>query len=102
MAIEFNNKNLDLLFFYYFINSNFAQNFLLRVAKGSTIKNLSKKEVDDLICFYPKLNEQKIISQILDLTFKELDKAKVILEKEQKRFDWMSDALLSGEYQIVD
>jgi type I restriction enzyme S subunit len=74
--------------------------FVKKEAQGGVIANLSHKDIASFeICYS---DNHLLISEIIDSLKNEKNKIEKILEKEQKRFDWMSDALLSGEYQIVD
>ena len=47
-------------------------------------------------------NEIIEISNIVKSMNNELEKLKQLLPKEEKRFQWMLDNLLSGEYEIAD
>ena len=66
------------------------------------IANLKQGEYFKLKYMFPDKKEQVVISKAIKQLDKEKKTVELLLEKEQKRFDWMSDALLSGEYQIVD
>ena len=86
-----NNENLN-------INKN--NNFKKISLKYNCIKERRKiqKEYDKI-----KTKDNIIYSEQF-ISFLNYEKKKIekILKKEQKRFDWISDALLSGEYQIVE
>lgn len=82
------------------INTMDFSSFCERNAEGGTYPVIKSYNVEGYQ--YYILPEKNKISEILDLLILEKTNLVSLLEKEQKRFDWMSDALLSGEYQIVD
>ena len=85
-----------------FINRKF-QKAIEKEIKGGVISYIKLENITDFEVLYPNSDsELKLLITSINNINLELNQAKVILEKEQKRFDWMSDALLSGEYQIVD
>lgn len=95
------NQNLILnKYFYYYFFSNITM--LENIFQGAVIKHLNKKDFKKMEIFFPEINEQKNIINFLDMLYKEKETAEILLEKEQLRFQWMLDNLLSGEYQVVD
>lgn len=75
-------------------------NFIKKEAQGGVIANLSHKDVANFdICYS---DNHFLISKIINDLFEQKNELINLLKKEQKRFEWLSDALLSGEYQIVD
>lgn len=91
------------------INNNFAFNYIKskikeveKTFKGSALKHLNKKDFKKLEILIPMPKEQDNISNIIINLNEELEKIKQILTKEEKRFQWMLDNLLSGEYEVVE
>lgn len=85
-----------------FINRKF-QKAIEKEIKGGVISYIKLENINDFEVLYPYDRlELELLMTSLDKINSELSKVEELFEKEQKRFDWMSDALLSGEYQIVD
>lgn len=95
-------NDFDFDFVKNFIMSQYFINNKDRRCEGATQKAINNKNLQLINIFKPELYEQILISKILDSIKEEKHKMQKLLEKEQKRFEWLSDALLSGEYQIVD
>lgn len=90
----------------YYVNVMLLKNYrfqeiICRYAEGSSVQHAGKhfKKIDEVLI---PIKDQLILNKIFKEQFEEIDKLKLLKEKEQKRFEWLSDALLSGEYQIVD
>lgn len=85
-----------------FINRKF-QKAIEKEIKGGVISYIKLENINDFEILYPSNNsELELLMDSLKKLNTELSQAKQLLKKEQKRFDWMSDALLSGEYQVID
>lgn len=67
---------------------------------GGVISNLSHKEIENFELIWD--NENIKVASIIKNFNEELEKVKQILIKEEKRFQWMLDNLLSGEYEVVE
>jgi len=95
------SEKVDNKYLYYYLKHNLKR--LESCFQGSGLKHLNKKLFKLEKLYLPlKIKEQKRIAKVLDKLNNESNNLKLLLEKEQKRFEWLSDALLSGEYQIVD
>jgi restriction endonuclease S subunit len=57
-------KELDPEYLVAYFNSKAGNNNILKTAKGSLIKNISKRELEDVEIPIPSLNEQKTIVEI--------------------------------------
>lgn len=81
-------------------NSRF-QDLICRSAEGSTVKHAGKhfKNIEEILI---PMDEQELLNDIFKNQLHEIDSLKSLLEKEQLRFQWLLDNLLSGEYQVVD
>lgn len=81
-------------------NSRF-QDLICRSAEGSTVKHAGKhfKNIEEILI---PIDEQELLNDIFKNQLHEIDSLKSLLEKEQLRFQWLLDNLLSGEYQVVD
>ncbi len=95
------SEKVDNKYLYYYLKHNLKR--LESCFQGSGLKHLNKKLFKLEKLYLPlEIKEQKRIANVLDKLNSEANNLKFLLEKEQKRFEWLSDALLSGEYQIVD
>lgn len=81
-------------------NSRF-QDLICRSAEGSTVKHAGKhfKYIEEILI---PMNEQELLNDVFKKQLYEIDSLKSLLNKEQLRFQWLLDNLLSGEYQVVD
>lgn len=103
VRFRFNEQSKIILDFKpYLFNSKYLRNQFERYAQGVTRMTLKKDSIERCFVKIPTKKEQLLISNFLNTIFKEKNEFELLLEKEQKRFEWLSDALLSGEYQIVD
>lgn len=80
----------------------YIQNIILKSAVGSTAR-FATKMIDKIEWIFPK-NIKYMLS--VNQFFQKLDNEVFLLEelqkKEEKRFQWMLDNLLSGEYEVID
>ena len=81
---------------------NYIQNIILKTAVGSTAR-FATKMINKIEWIFPsKIEEMLLINSFFVSIDKEISSLKALLEKEQLRFQWLLDNLLSGEYQVVD
>ncbi len=73
---------------------------LLKNVQSSTIGNVSTKDVEELSFSHPPLEEQTLIANVLSDQEALIAQYKKLRDAEKKRFDWLSDALLSGTYRV--
>lgn len=96
------NKNIDGKYYSVaLLKTDYIQNILIRNAVGSTVLS-STKCLKDILFIFPDNDEMMLIEDILSSLYSESNNLRKILEKEQLRFQWLLDNLLSGEYQVVD
>ena len=67
---------------------------------GSTFKELSSKNLKKIQFAYPPIEEQTLIANVLSDQDALIAEYKKLRDAEKKRFDWLSDALLSGTYRV--
>jgi hypothetical protein len=97
--------NIEKLSKYYvnvmLLKNHRFQEIICRYAEGSSVQHAGKhfKKIDEVLIPF---EEQKLLNNIFKIQLKEIEKLKILKNKEQKRFEWMSEALLSGEYQIIE
>lgn len=96
-------KEYDLVAYTaYVIRLNYIQNIILKTAVGSTAR-FATKMINKIEWIFPsKTEEMLLINDFFVSIDKEISALKALLEKEQLRFQWLLDNLLSGEYQVVD
>lgn len=88
-------------YLYYFYNANIEK--IEQCFQGGGLQHLSKKDFKKIEIKIP--NNDKDIQDIvdyLDRLNEEKEKIEKLLNLEEKRFEWLSDKLLSGEYIIED
>jgi len=83
------------------IKTDYIQNILIRNAVGSTVLS-STKCLKDIIFIFPEEEEMKLIENALSPLYLEVNNLRRLLKKEQLRFQWLLDNLLSGEYKVVE
>lgn len=83
------------------IKTNYIQNILIRNAVGSTVLS-STKCLKNIMFIFPEEEEMMLIEKTLSPLYLEINNLRKLLTKEQLRFQWLLDNLLSGEYQVVD
>lgn len=72
----------------------------IRYNTGSTMPSLNQSQVNDLEVLVPPLEEQRLIANVLSDQEALIAQYKTLRNAEKKRFDWLSDALLSGTYRV--
>lgn len=81
---------------------NYIQNIILKTAVGSTAR-FATKMINKIEWIFPsEIEEMLLINSFFVSIDKEISSLKALLEKEQLRFQWLLDNLLSGEYQVVE
>lgn len=97
------NKNINGQYYSISLIKNInIQTLLMRHAVGSTVLS-STKCLKDLEFSFPfKEEEFMLMEKILASEYQSYEQLKKLLPKEEKRFQWMLDNLLSGEYEVID
>lgn len=95
-----NTKEVECYYLYNLFNINIK--LIEKCFQGSGLKHLNKKDFKKIKLPIPTKDEQKKISSFLVKKEQELFTLKKIQQKEEKRFQWMLDNLLSGEYEVID
>lgn len=97
----FKSEKVNTKYLYYLLKSNMEK--IEDCFQGAALKNLSKKQFKNLeIDIFENIDYQNNIVKFLDKLEDEKSKVERLLELEEKRFEWLSDKLLSGEYVIED
>lgn len=96
-------KEYDLVAYTAYVTKlSYIQNIILKTAVGSTAR-FATKMINKIEWIFPsKVEEMLLINSFFVSIDKEISSLKDLLEKEQLRFQWLLDNLLSGEYQVVD
>lgn len=90
--------NTKYMYYYYKSKINDIENCF----QGAGLKHLSKKDFKNITISIPDEFTQNKIIKFLDNLENEKSKVEKLLKLEEKRFEWLSDKLLSGEYIIED
>ena len=92
------NNNYDVVFLYYLINYN--RNLLIANSSGSTFLEISKSNLENLSFYFPPLDEQKRIADILS-TFDDLiENLTKLIEKKELYKKGVMQRVLSGKVRF--
>ncbi|WP_300369806.1 restriction endonuclease subunit S [Brachyspira sp.] len=92
------NINHNVLFLYYLINHN--RNHLISNSSGSTFLEISKSNLENLSFYFPPLEEQKRIAEILSLCDEVIENLMNLIEKKELYKKGVMQRLLSGEVRF--
>lgn len=95
-------KSYDMDFLYYMLSSEFVFEQYISMAAGSSVKNLNKEKVSDVVLYAPQLlNEQRAIATILT----NMDEELASLEKKRDKYvalkEGMMQQLLTGKIRLI-
>lgn len=93
-------KKVNQLFLYFLFKNN--RDLFIRHANGSTFKSLPQKDIKPLEFIIPSKNEQSLFSIFLEDFEKFVEMQRELLEREKKKFDFLLNKLISGNYLIED
>ena len=92
------NNNYDVVFLYYLINYN--RNLLIANSSGSTFLEISKSNLENLSFYFPPLDEQKRIADILS-TFDDLiENLTKLIEKKEIYKKGVMQRVLTGKVRF--
>ncbi|MBW5410785.1 restriction endonuclease subunit S, partial [Brachyspira hampsonii] len=92
------NSNFDVVFLYYLISYN--RNILILNSSGSTFLEISKSNLENLSFYFPSLDEQKRISEILSLCDDVIENLTKLIEKKELYKKGVMQRVLSGEVRF--
>lgn len=102
-GIQINIDRFDLNFMFHFIRSAYFNKLKDNLSQGGIQISINNDNINKIHFIYPEnIYEQKKISFILNFYNDELKHLESLQKKEEKRFQWMLDNLLSGEYEVID
>lgn len=96
-----NNFKENVSYIYKYMNSKFKKQ-IDNETQGAVIQYIKIDNIKDFKIAIPDEKTQNNIIKFLDNLENEKSKVEKLLELEEKRFEWLSDKLLSGEYIIED
>lgn len=82
--------------YYYFQNNS---NLLLGCFEGGGLKHLNKTDMKDIDLVFPEVGQIEIIN-MMDKQEEQIEQYKHWLKKEQQKFKWLMNNLLSGKYLV--
>lgn len=94
-----NNFKENVSYIYKYMNSKFKKQ-IDNETQGAVIQYIKIDNIKDFKIAIPDEKTQNNIIKFLDNLENEKSKVEKLLELEEKRFEWLSDKLLSGEYII--
>ncbi|PTY41368.1 restriction endonuclease subunit S [Brachyspira hampsonii] len=92
------NSNFDVVFLYYLISYN--RNILILNSSGSTFLEISKSNLENLSFYFPPLDEQKRISEILSLCDEVIENLTKLIEQKELYKKGVMQRVLSGEVRF--
>ena len=101
LAIQEYQKSFDTNFLYYMLGADYIFEQYIQMAAGSSVQNLNKEKVSQLIVRVPSIEEQKAIAHILSDMDSEIDNLEKKLEKYRMVKQGMMQKLLTGEIRLV-
>lgn len=75
------NDEIYNRYLFYFLQSNIFMSEMERLQSGASYPAVNDSQVKETLISYPTIEEQKLIVSILDQAFAEIDKARVLTEK---------------------
>ena len=102
LVIQNYQEAYDMQFLYYILGSNSVIEQYIAMAAGSSVKNLNKEKVANVILKAPKsLIEQRAIADILSNMDKELTELEIKRTKYQALKQGMMQQLLTGKIRLI-
>jgi len=92
------SEQINPRFVFYFLKSHEPKIMRLRV--GSGLPNIQKKDIDKFPIFYPDLETQIKIAELLTLANQEISLLKKTLEQYRSQKRGLMQKLLTGEWQV--
>lgn len=92
------NNNYDVVFLYYLINYN--RNLLIANSSGSTFLEISKSNLENLSFYFPPIDEQKRIAEVLSLCDKLIENLKKLIEKKEIYKKGVMQRVLTGKVRF--
>ncbi|MCC4800089.1 hypothetical protein BCT30_08635 [Enterovibrio norvegicus] len=92
------SEQINPRFLFYFLKSHEPKIMRLRV--GSGLPNIQKKDIDKFPIFYPDLETQFKIAELLTLANQEISLLKKTLEQYRNQKRGLMQKLLTGEWQV--
>ena len=91
---------IDKKYLYHFLNADVSS--ILNELQGGTMFHLTKENMENRLCSYPNLDEQRAIAQVLSDMDCEIEQLEKKLAKYQQVKQGMMQELLSGRIRLVD
>lgn len=101
LAIQEYQKSFDTDFLYYLLGADYVFEQYIQMAAGSSVQNLNKEKVAQLIVCIPPVEEQKAIASILSDMDSEINRLEGKLDKYRMVKQGMMQKLLTGEIRLV-
>ena len=92
------NNNYDVVFLYYLINYN--RNLLIANSSGSTFLEISKSNLENLSFYFPPIDEQKRIAEVLSLCDKLIENLTKLIEKKEIYKKGVMQRVLTGKVRF--
>lgn len=94
------SETIDKKYLYHFLNADVSS--ILNELQGGTMSHLTKENMENRLCSYPKLDEQQAIAQVLSDMDSEIEQLEKKFAKYQQIKQGMMQELLTGRIRLVD
>ena len=94
------SETIDKKYLYHFLNADVSS--ILNELQGGTMSHLTKENMENRLCSYPKLDEQQAIAQVLSDMDSEIEQLEKKLVKYQQIKQGMMQELLTGRIRLKE
>ena len=103
LVIKDYHDTFDMDFLYYVLGSDYIMSQYASMAAGSSVKNLNKEKVSNLIIYTPRnVKEQSAIAEILATMDNEIESLEEERDKYIRLKEGMMQKLLTGQIRLVE
>jgi len=101
LTIQEYEESFDTDFLYYILSSDLTYKQYIKMAAGSSVKNLNKEKVSELIISFPQKDEQKRISKILSDVDELISTLEKQIAKKKAMKQGVMEELLTGKKRLL-
>lgn len=102
LVIQNYQDSFDQQYLYYVLESDMVKIQYAAMAAGSSVQNLNKEKVSNVVLYKPDVNEQRCIAAILSDMDIEITKYESQLRKYRDLRQGMMSELLTGRIRLID
>ena len=102
LVIQNYQESFDQQYLYYVLGSDFVKSQYIAMAAGSSVQNLNKEKVSNVVLYKPTVEEQQSIAAILSDMDEEILDCENKLAKYRGIKQGMMSELLTGRIRLID